>query len=182
MMGDVATGNQTTALLSLHSSYQWQQGHMVRAQAHTTDFNICSVRLSCHPLHISAARTAEISAFARQQRFFIFAEKEVMADRQTRHPYILKHDREKLFAEILCATFFPSNRNGLAAGGETVYGTWSIVFWTGPECSNEAATGDPLQESTGSVLERETVGVCVFVVSVDAGRNSKSVLQRWQTL
>lgn len=97
-------------------------------------------------------------------------------------PYVLKHDREKLFAEILCATFFPSNRTGLAAGGETVYGTRSIVFWTGPECSNEAATGEPLQESAGSVLERETVGVCVFVVSADAGRNSKSVLQRWQTL
>lgn len=46
-------------------------------------------------------------------------------------PYILKHDREKLFAEILSATFFPSNRTGLAAGGETVYGTRSIVFWTG---------------------------------------------------
>lgn len=90
-----------------------------------------------------------------------------------------------MFAEILCATFFfffPSNHTGLAAGGETVYGTRSIVFWTGRECSNEAATGEPLQESAGSVLERETVGVCVFVVSADAGRNSKSVLQRWQTL
>lgn len=73
-MGDVATGNQTTALLSLHSSYQWQQGHMVRAQAHTTDFNVCSVRLSSlkdvasYFAPISAARAAEIFAFARQQR------------------------------------------------------------------------------------------------------------------
>lgn len=66
--------------------------------------------------------------------------------------------------------FFPSNRTGLAAGGETVYGTRSIVVWTGPECSNEAATRDPLQESAGSVLERETVGVCVFVVG---GRREK---------
>lgn len=180
-MGDVATGNQTTALLSLHSSYQWQQGHMVCAQARMTNFNVCSVGLSS--LKDVASSFARLCSSDSRDLCFCTAAKMKTwkgADGwQTNEAFcIFSNMTERSCLQRFCLQHFfsPSNRTGLAAGGETVYGTWSIVFWTGPECSNEAATGDPLQESAGSVLERETVGVCVFVVSADAGRNSKSVL------
>lgn len=59
-----------------------------------------------------------------------------------------------------------------------------VVFWTGLECWNEAPQESLCTGRSGHILERETVGVSVFVVSADAGRNSKkkSVLQRRQTL
>lgn len=33
--------NRNSGLLSLDSSYQWQQGHMVHAQAYTKGLNVC---------------------------------------------------------------------------------------------------------------------------------------------
>lgn len=47
------------------------------------------------------------------------------------------------------------------------------MFWTGLECWNEAPQESLCTGRSGHILERETVGVSVFVVSADAGRNSK---------
>lgn len=48
------------------------------------------------------------------------------------------------------------------------------MFWTGLQCWNEAPRESLCcTERSGHILERETVGVSVFVASVDAERNSK---------
>lgn len=47
------------------------------------------------------------------------------------------------------------------------------MLWTGLQRWNEAPQESLCTERSGHILERETVGVSVFVVSVDAERNSR---------